>query len=276
MAEWHDYTTRVPEAPLHPIVGGRLLVLHACYSPQLENSREIYVHLPSSYDHEQRHYPVIYMHDGQNLFDPHTSFAGEWGVDDALAIQGLEAIVVGIPHISHRRLDEYSPFPDDRLGGGHGVAYLDFLIDTLKPLIDADFRTRPERAATGMIGASMGALISLYAFFERSETFGFVGAMSPSLWFGHGTMLHLIEAAPFVPGRLVVDVGTNESAVMLRDARRLRHVLQTKGYRQNHELRYLEDHGAAHTESAWSNRLGDVLRFLLLGTASAAQPVAAD
>lgn len=272
MTEWQDYVGPAGAWGGHPIVGGSLRVLRDCYSPQLDNRRDILVHLPASYDWSARRYPVVYMHDGQNLFDPHTSFSGEWGVDDALTRLDdcdAEAIVVGIPNSGMRRLDEYSPFPDERLGGGDGDAYLAFITDTLKPIIDITFRTRPERDHTGIIGSSMGGLISLFALFERPEVFGFAGVMSPSLWFGDGAIFRYIEDSPYVRGRLALDVGTGEAPVMVRDAQRLRDLLSEKGYASGGALRYAEYEGAGHNEAAWGNRVCDVLRFLLADTATA-------
>ena len=276
MAEWQEYIGPSGAWGGHPIVGGSLRVLRDCYSPQLDNRRDILVHLPASYDWSNRRYPVVYMHDGQNLFDPHTSFCGEWGVDDALSSLDdcdAEAIVVGIPNSGARRLDEYSPFADERLGGGDGDAYLAFLIDTLKPIIDTTFRTRPERDHTGIIGSSMGGLISLFALFERPEVFGFAGVMSPSLWFGDGAIFRYIQDSPYVHGRLALDVGTGEAPVMIRDAQRLRDLLSEKGYANGGALRYAEYEGAGHNEAAWGGRICEVLRFLLADSTTA-QPIA--
>jgi predicted alpha/beta superfamily hydrolase len=115
---------------------------------------------------------VIYMHDGQNLFDDAIAFAGAWHVEEAIgrpAGSGLEAIVVGIPNMGRQRLEEYSPFVDPENGGGSGDAYLEFIVRTLKPMIDADFDTRPGPLRTGIAGSSMGGLISLYGFFRHPE-----------------------------------------------------------------------------------------------------------
>src|SRR5262245_44761431 len=179
MDNWRDYVDGRSD---HTVVG-TLKTLEGVYSPQLGNRRTLYVHLPPSYDTAGRRYPVLYMQDGQNLFDEPLSYAGEWRVDEtmaALSDEGIEAIVVGIQNMGARRIDEYSPFRDRRLRkGGRGDQYLSFVARTVKPLIDRDFRTLPERATTGILGSSMGGLISLYAFFACPEVFGFAGAMSP-------------------------------------------------------------------------------------------------
>lgn len=238
------------------------------WSPQLANRRDLLVYLPPSYPTSPlRRYPVVYMHDGQNLFDRATSFAGEWGVDETLeaaSAEGLEAIVVGIPNLGAERCDEYSPWMDAKAGGGRGDAYLSFLIDTVKPLIDRDFRTRPERDDTAIVGSSMGGLISLYAFFRHPRTFGSAGAMSPALWFAGGAAFSYLERVSFVPGRIYLDVGTLEGAGELRDVRRLYRLLRRKGYSRG-ELRLVVERGGQHREAAWARRLPGQLRFLLGG-----------
>lgn len=275
---WHDYATLFPHGK-HTVVGN-LKVFTDLHSPQLGNRRNLLVYLPPSYAQDDRRYPVLYMHDGQNLFDAATSYAGEWQVDETmerLSAEGIEAIVVGVPNMGEERLSEYSPFPDARRGGGRGERYLAFLTDTVKPLIDRDFRTRPERAGTGLMGSSMGGLISLYAFFRRRETFGFAGVMSPAFWFGGEAIFEYVRSCPFTPGRIYLDIGTQESSGSLLDrltfqaaARRYRNdaeamyrLLATKGYRLGRDLRFVEERGAGHNEAVWARRLPAALRFLL-------------
>ena len=263
---WHDYPAAQGRAEHHTVVG-TVKVLHDFHSPQLHNRRDILVYLPPSYRDSGRRYPVVYMHDGQNLFDEATSFGAEWGVDQTLeagAEQGLEAIVVGIPNMGDARLDEYSPWLDERHdAGGSGDLYLDFLVHTLKPVVDRDFHTMPDRAHTGMAGSSMGGLISLYAFFRHPETFGFAGVMSPALWFGGRRIYDYVEQAPFVPGKLYLDVGTQEGSEELQDVRRLRDVLVRKGYEKGRNFLYVVEMGGAHNERAWARRLRKELHFLL-------------
>jgi predicted alpha/beta superfamily hydrolase len=255
--------------------------LDSIYSPELRNQRKLYVHLPPSYAHGDRHYPVIYMQDGQNLFDQALSYAGEWQVDETMELlsgEGIEAIVVGVPNAGVRRIDEYSPFKDLRLRkGGRGDWYVAFLANTVKPLVDRDFRTRPEREHTGVLGSSMGGLISLYALFCRPEVFGFAGVMSPSLWFAHEAIFPYVEQADARPGRIHLDIGTHEggdtravagaastyTSRYLSAAHRMRDLLDRKGYRLGLELQYQEEAEAIHSEAAWARRLPDALRFLL-------------
>jgi predicted alpha/beta superfamily hydrolase len=241
-------------------------LLARVWSPQLENQRDIDIFLPPSYARTRRRYPVIYMQDGQNLADPERAFAGTWDLPralDDLAARGLETIVVGIPNSGAERLREYSPFPDHRHGGGGGDAYLAFIERTLKPLVDRRVRTRPEREATGIFGSSMGGLISLYAFFRASETFGFVGAMSPSLWFGGLAIIDYIEKNGRPKGRLYVDAGTEEGPGAVRDATQLARVLERKGYVSGESMLFAAVEGGRHEEAHWAERLVPALDFLL-------------
>ena len=273
---WQDYQNIQTE---HTVTG-TLKVLPDFESPQLHNRRPILVYLPNRYATSDKRYPVLYMHDGQNLFDARTSFAGEWQADETmqrLESEGIEAIIVGIPNMGRARMDEYSPFRDGRHGGGKGERYLDFIADTLKPHMDADFRTLPDRAHTGIMGSSMGALISLYGYFYRSETFGFAGAMSPAFWFAGGAIFPYLLRQSHIPGKIYLDAGTAEGArrfsrilprhlsqSVVSDARRAADILLRLGYQSPGEVRYVQDEGAAHNETAWARRLPDALRFLLV------------
>lgn len=270
-AEWRDYPG--DDGAPHT-VAGTVKRLASLRSPELDNERDIYVYLPPSYAHApDRRYPVLYMHDGQNLFDDATAFAGEWRVDDTLeaaAGKGVETIVVGVSNLGDARFDEYSPFRDGRhRAGGRGDAYVAFLVDTLKPRVDADFRTRPEPEATGIMGSSLGGLISVHAFFERPGTFGFMGAMSPALWPGRHRILRQIEGRPAPGGRVYLDVGTREGWKEVRDVLRLRRLLWRKGYREGRDLLYVRDRGGRHREADWGRRFRRAVEFFLEGAGAA-------
>ena len=275
---WRDYLAG-KESPEHTVVG-TLKVLDGVYSPQLENRRDILVYLPPSYEQSDRRYPVIYMHDGQNLFDAATSFVGEWQVDETLEMlagEGLEAIVVGIPNMSKDRIHELSPFKDSE-SKGWGDKYLSFIVEIVKPHVDAAFRTLPDRERTGIMGSSMGGLISLYGYFAHPNVFGWAGAVSPALWFGNFALFDMVKKLPTMPqGKIYMDVGTNEAGNLnyapddipseslryLNTVRDMRDLLVRRGYRLEHDLMYVEAAGAVHNESAWTRRLPDALRFLL-------------
>ncbi len=221
------------------------------------------------------------MNDGQNLFDVATSFAGEWYADETmeeLADEGIEAIVVGIPNMGDRRFHEYMPFPEPNLQDVQGDAYVAFIAETLKPVIDRDFRTLPDAASTGIAGSSLGGLISLYAVFRRPQTFGLAGVFSPALRWGRDGIFAFVQQAPFAPGRIYLDVGTAEGIGLaggssqrsfaqryLNEVRKMQRLLLKKGYRQDHDLLYVEEAEGIHHESAWARRLPDALRFLLSG-----------
>ncbi len=279
--EWYEYQTVFHHFDPNLVVGN-LKVGRGIYSPQLQNHRDIVVYLPPSYAHSNQRYPVLYMHDGQNLFDPATSFAGEWGVDENMewlsAEYGLEAIVVGIPNMGVARTDEYTPFVDKTHGGGNASLYIDFIADTLKPLIDASFRTLAAQRHTGLLGSSLGGLVSLYGFFYRPSTFGFAGAMSPSLWFANDAIFKFVKEAPFHTGKLYLDAGTremggsrpfrpNKRAMSRRyygSVRRMKRTLIRKGYRPIHDLLHIEEQWAGHNERAWQRRLPFAVRFFLI------------
>ena len=247
-------------------VAGILKVLPRVFSPQLKNWRDILVYLPPSYATGNRHYPVLYMHDGQNLFDATTSFCGEWKVDktlDALSKEGIEAIVVGIPNMGVRRIDEYSPFVDRKGAGGSGDDYCRCIVETVKPCIDTTFRTLPDREHTAIMGSSMGGLISLFAFFHYGHIFGGAGVLSPSLWFAGRAIFDYVRMAPFQPGKIYLDIGTEEGRTAFSDARAMAKLLERRGYRRGKELRYVEMQGHGHCEAAWAERLELPLRYLL-------------
>jgi len=277
---WLDYANVYPRG--QHTVSGTIRILRGLASPQLGNCRDLLVYLPPSYAESERRYPVLYMHDGQNLFDAATSFAGEWYADEAmemLARQGLEAIIVGIPNIGERRFHEYIPFASPELAEVQGEAYVAFIADTVKPIIDRDFRSRPEREATGVAGSSLGGLISLYAYFRRPEVFGLAGVFSPAFRWGKRGIFSFVSHADFAPGKIYMDVGTAEGVGLadtrhaqrsfafqyLRHVRRMDEMLCRKGYRPGASLRYVEEEGGIHHESAWARRLPDALRFLLSG-----------
>jgi predicted alpha/beta superfamily hydrolase len=234
-------------------------------SPQLQNYRDVLIALPASAEQGDRRYPVIYMQDGQNLFDPATSFAGDWSLLDTLtdhAAAGHEAIVVGIEHTRGFRKSEYSPFHDPVHGGGDGDRYLEFLVETLKPLVDRAFPTLEGPAHTAIAGASLGGLVSLFALLQRPDVFGAAGALSPSAWVADEALLEMVGAAS-PRGRVWLDLGTGEDERLVRSVRRLHDRLVARGWREGHDLRYREDEGAEHHESAWGARFRDALPFLI-------------
>lgn len=264
---WRAY----PKGRGHTVTGN-VRVCKNVYSPQLGNKRDILVYLPPSYEKSDRHYPVLYMHDGQNIFDDATSYVGEWQVDESmekLAQEGLEVIVVGVPNAGVERLNEYSPFKDPQHGGGKGDAYLEFLTQTLKPMIDAEFRTLPDRDNTGVMGSSMGGFISMCAYYRCPQVFGKAGVVSPSFWFGSSVIYEFVAKAPKLRGKLYMDVGFEEitlshvsSRRYLQGVRRMHKILLEKGWKEGQNYLYVEDPIGVHNEAHWARRFPDMMRFL--------------
>lgn len=266
MPIWRPYIWRSGDTA--GVLPANLRTLEGVWSPQLRNRRDLVVWLPPSYFRGTRRFPVVYMQDAQNLFDPATSFAGDWNLSQVMydaAAAGLDAIVVGVPHMGHGRIEEYSPFEDPVRGRGLGDAYVRFLADTVKPLVDDDLRTLPGPAHTAVAGSSMGGLISLYAGLVRPDVFGAAGVLSPSLWYADRAIFDFVERRSRVPVRLYVDVGTDEGEATLDDVRYLRDVLVQQGYEDGRDLMYVEEEGARHHEAAWGRRLREALPFLLAG-----------
>jgi predicted alpha/beta superfamily hydrolase len=259
-------------------VSGHVLVWPELPSVGLGRSSEIIVYLPPSLApdgpgwSDGRRFPTLYFNDGQNVFDERTANHGEWHADETLQMlagEGIEAIAVAIPN-GAARLDEYSPWRtsnpwDPSRGdiGGRGDVYLEWLVGSVMPLVDRSFPTSAEREATGIIGSSMGGLISLYALMSQPRSFGFAGVMSPSVRWNDYAALRMIDAGSMPPGRIYVDMGGEEWAGAMDDSRRLRDALIGRGWQEGHDLKYVEDHSGGHNEAAWSWRLPGALRFLL-------------
>lgn len=234
--------------------------------------RRVWVYLPPDYASSGRRYPVLYMHDGQNLFDPDTAYCGEWGVDkslDALFREGRTkgAIVVGIDNGGTERWNEYSPWcrmdGTGRCGGGK---YARFIIDTLKPLIDKKFRTLPGRESTGTAGSSLGATISFYLALKYPAVFSRAGLLSPSFWFAREEAFGFAKKAAVRRDlRIYMDVGTDEGDHRddyLADARAMSELLSKK---KKVEQRFIVDEGGIHNETAWAARFPGAFLWLFEG-----------
>lgn len=262
MIEWNAYPLNGTGGPEQASV----LVYPEVLSPQLRNYRDILVALPPGYGRTGARHPVVYLQDGQNLFDPTTSYAGDWGLIGVLnrLPKDIQPILVGIPNMGRRRRYEYSPFRDIINGGGGGDRYLAFLVETVKPLVDASFETRPERSHTVIAGSSLGGLISLYGLYRFADVFGAAGVQSPALWFADGAILRFAEEmAPLAVGRIHLDVGTEEGDEALFEVRTLRDILVAAGHLPGRDLSYVEETGADHEEAFWGRRLESALGFLL-------------
>ncbi|MCC7126651.1 MAG: alpha/beta hydrolase [Acidobacteria bacterium] len=243
-------------------------------STVLEPERDVIVYLPPGYDADDTvRYPVLYLHDGQNLFEPDTAHvAGQhWRLGetaDALIAEGVLAplIMVGVANTGTSRIHEYTPTSDARLGGGRADAYGRLLIDELKPLIDATYRTRPGPVDTGIGGSSLGGLVSLHLALSRPDVFGMAAVMSPSVWWDRRVILTTVRRTRPRPAlRLWVDMGTAEGHRALDDARLLKAALVGAGWRVGVDLHYAEYEGGTHSETAWAARSGAMLQWMMAG-----------
>lgn len=242
-------------------------------SRHLSEKRDLWVYLPPGYDKASSdRYPVLYMHDGNNLFDARTAFLGnEWHMDETAErlIRSGELpplIIVGVSN-TPARIDEYTWQRGTVQGkpmGGLGPRYARMLVEEVKPFIDKTYRTRRDRANTGVMGSSLGGLISLYLARNHGDTFGKIGAMSPSIWWSDRAVLADIKGLR-TDDRIWLDMGTREDDTPqdeIDDARALKRELLGFGYVDGRTLRYVEDDGAVHNESAWAKRAPLALRFL--------------
>jgi len=236
----------------------------------LPDSRTVIVYLPPGYDaNPERRYPVLYLQDGQNLFDSNTAFGGtEWRVDetaDRLISQNRiePLIIVGIYNTGEHRLDEYTPTRDPKLGGGAAPRYGRMLLEELIPLINVRYRTLRGPQNTGLGGSSLGGLVSLYLGMTYAGVFGKLAVLSPSVWWDNRAILQIIASLFRKPDlRIWLDMGTSEGGMSLQDSEKLRDVLAAKGWVLGKDLYYFEAEGATHNEAAWAGRVEPFLRYL--------------
>ena len=252
---------------------GRIRLLPRFASRYLSTSRELVVYVPPGYDSSSNRYPVLYLQDGQNLFDPATAFAGQdWRADvtaDELTLQSViePTIIVGLYNSGVRRISEYTPTRDPGHGkGGKGGRYALMMAREVKPFIDAAFRTRRAAADTGIGGSSLGGLVSLEVGLLYPKVFGKLALLSPSVWWDRQSILTMVTASRLrMRPRIWLDAGTAEGDApeqVIADLRKLRGALVEKGWREGADLRYWEVPGAGHNESAWAARFGPVLQYL--------------
>ncbi|MCF1420382.1 TIM-barrel domain-containing protein [Mangrovimonas futianensis] len=245
----------------------------AFHMPQLDRDRRVWVYLPPDYEESTESYPVVYMHDGQNLFDKLTSYSGEWEVDETMnqlfEERGLELIVIGVDNGGSKRLDEYSPWTNKAYGGGEGDAYLDFVVNTLKPNVDNHFRTLSDKSNTAIIGSSMGGLISHYAALKYPQTFGKVGVFSPAFWFApeildytkkhvsiQNTKMYFLAG-----GKEGENVAFEEINETVQGVETVVSLLKEHGFPSKNILAKVEPEGK-HNEQLWRNNFEETICWL--------------
>jgi len=241
------------------------------YIPQLDRHRRIWVYRPTDYYYTEKNYTVIYMHDGQNLFDEATAFGDEWAIDKTLNAMLAECIIVGIDN-SEKRLTEYN-YNDSEYGVGEGKQYMDFIITTLKPFIDKNFRTNTRREHTHIAGSSMGGLISLYGAMNYPEVFGGAGIFSPSFWLTPNAaeeLKPLAERNANYPQRFYFYGGAQEGENMLEHIASVAGMLE---HYKHYDVHAEVDAEGTHSEFCWRNKFPDYYSWLAQGFPPTDQPM---
>jgi len=261
---WRDLIPPKPTA-------GRVDLVDAFPSTHLVPDRDLVIYVPPGYGDAANaavRYPVLYMHDGQNLMDPRTSaFGTEWQVDETAEMlisagDVTPVIIVGVGNTGDR-MSEYTPVVDSEYGGGDADNYGRFLVEELMPYIDSHYRTQTAAATTGLAGSSLGGLVSLYLGLEYPNDFGRLGVVSPSVWWADQYIVGYVNALTTkAPLHIWLDIGTNEGMETLSDARLLRDALTAKGWVLRTDLTYREYQGASHNEAAWAARFDEILKDL--------------
>ena len=228
-------------------------------------SHKVWIYLPPNYDKNSKNYPVIYMHDAQNLFDKATSFIGEWEVDETLNElfnkNGKGFIVVGIENAGEERINEYTPWKNEKYGGGKGEIYMDFIVNTLKPYIDENYKTKKEPKYTGLIGSSLGGLISYYGGLEYPKTFGKIGALSTSFWFSEKVVDFTKENGNLKNVKLFLLVGGKEGDDMDKDTQKMEKLLLKTGFKSKNLKTKINPEGE-HNEAFWKSEFLEVVSWL--------------
>lgn len=234
------------------------------YIESLDRYRKLRIYLPPDYDTTDNRYPVLYMHDAQNLYDLRTAFSNEWQVDETLnrlyTEHGFSLIVVGIDHGNEHRIQEFLPWDDEEFGTGLADDYLTFVVDQVKPYVDENFRTSPEPENTGMMGSSMGALITHYATFKYPETFSRIGIFSPSYQFAEVFDFTANSEMPSKT-RIYMIVGSEEGSSTVESVEDMYTTLIESTFPVRNVKKYVIEEGE-HTEDLWAAEFENAVRWL--------------
>ena len=231
--------------------------------PQWQAERTIWVYLPKNYENSEKAYPVTYMHDAQNLFDAQTSYVGEWKIDEYLdSISEPESIIIGIEHGHEKRLEELTPFSNEKYGGGKGEVYIDFMINILKPHIDSIYRTKTDAKHTTIFGSSLGGLLSFYATVKYHETFGNAGVFSPSFWYSDAIYEFVKTIKVPENSKFYFLMGTEESETGVAEQQKMVDLLLEKGVKSNQIVNRIVE-GGKHNEAFWSSEFPEAYQWLM-------------
>ncbi|MFK7834208.1 MAG: alpha/beta hydrolase [Winogradskyella sp.] len=231
-------------------------------APQLDTLKTIWVYLPEGYETSKKSFPVIYMHDAQNLFDAKTAYAGEWQVDEYLdSLTDNQSIIIGIEHGNKKRINELTPYPNETYGGGKGEAYLTFIKNTVKPHIDMTYRTKPEAEHTTIFGSSLGGLLSFYATLKHPETFGKAGVFSPAFWI-NPEIFDLVKTTEIPEtSKFYFLAGTDEGETMIPKLEKMTTLLKSKGIKET-QFKVHKIEGGQHNEKFWAAHFGEAYQYL--------------
>lgn len=254
MEGWTQETTATSQVSTFNIV-----------SPELQTTKKIWLYLPKNYSATKKKYSVIYMPDAQNLFDAKTSYSGEWNIDEKLDSLSAQVIVVGIEHGNEKRLEELTPYPHEKYGGGKANQYLDFIVNTLKPSIDKKYRTKTNKTHALIIGSSLGGLTAFYATLKYPEVFGKAGVFSPAFWINRKDIIALTEQTQKIKTKYYFLCGDQEGDddSMVNDLNTIENIINTKRCACKHLNKKTIINGGKHNEKLW--RDGFVKALLWLG-----------
>ena len=266
----------IPASAVNPTSGSNSLpsrlYRHKQFASRLiDEKHDFIVYVPRAFNEDpNRLFPVLFLHDGQNLFDPETSYfkGNYWRVGETAdaVIESGEVeplVIVGIYNAGPKRVDDYTPVEDRRLGGGKADAYGQMVVEELRPFVAQNYRTLPGPANCGMGGSSLGGLVTIYLGMRYPDVFGKLAVLSPSVWWRDRVILGFVERLGQKTGQKIwLDIGTNEGRRALTDVRSLKRLLLKKGWRMGKDLEYREIEGGKHTEYAWADRVGPLLKFL--------------
>lgn len=248
--EWND---RFPAKPKASTASRNVHIVDTnFFIPQLKRTRRIWIYLPEDYETTKKRFPVLYMQDGQNVFDNATSYAGEWGVDeyfDSVYKKGIQAIIVAIDNGGLKRMKEYNPYDKRIFGKGQGAAYVDFIVKTLKPYIDTHYRTLKDKANTSIAGSSMGGLISFYTILKYPDVFGGAGIFSPSFWVSSKIFDDIKAKANHVNSKIYLYAGKLEDDKMVPNMLKAMELMNQ--YSKSTINAVIRDEGR-HNEADWS------------------------
>jgi predicted alpha/beta superfamily hydrolase len=221
-------------------------------APQLKTSKKIWVYLPKNYENSTKNFPVIYMHDGQNLFDATTSYLSEWNIDETLDSINAQVIVIGIENGGDKRMEELTPFKNEKHGGGNTDNYLGFIVETLKPYIDKNYKIKTTASNTCLWGSSLGGLASFYGALKYPKVFGKVGCFSPSFWFNRKEIFDLMKKTKSFKTKVYFLCGDNEGDDdMIRDMNNMEYQVNSKRCSCKNLNKKIIVKGGQHNEKLW-------------------------